>query len=91
MPFTITDQLTKGDIEQAIKLARANYSELINKYVKPHGPTSSLCIAQVVAEVREYLSDALTGCYGGFAEAVLAKRRFGRIRHRAALHQSKRF
>lgn len=72
MPI-ITDQLTKHDIEQAIRLAGANYVELINKFVKPHGPTSSLCIAQVEAEVREYLSDALTACYGGFVEAVLAK------------------
>ncbi|WP_449103086.1 hypothetical protein [Pseudomonas extremaustralis] len=73
MPFIITDQLTEGDIEQAIKLARTNYIELINKFVKPHGPTSSLCIAQVEEEVRSYLSDVLTGCYGGFVEAVLAK------------------
>lgn len=69
----ITTDLTEGDINQAIKLARANYVELINKFVKPHGPTSSLCIAQVEAEVREYLLDALTGCYGGFVEAVLAR------------------
>ncbi|WP_411961220.1 GNAT family N-acetyltransferase (plasmid) [Pseudomonas mandelii] len=72
MPI-ITADLTEGDINQAIKLARANYVELINKFVKPHGPTSSLCIAQVEAEVREYLLDALTGCYGGFVEAVLAR------------------
>ncbi|WP_064363760.1 GNAT family N-acetyltransferase [Pseudomonas sp. RIT-PI-o] len=72
MSFITTD-LTEGDIDQAIKLARANYVELINKFVKPHGPTSSLCIAQVEAEVREYLLDALTGCYGGFAEVVLAR------------------
>lgn len=69
----ITTELTESDIDQAIKLARANYVELINKFVKPHGPTSSLCIAQVEAEVREYLLDALSGCYGGFAEAVLAR------------------
>lgn len=72
MSFITTD-LTEGDIDQAIKLARANYVELINKLVKPQGPTSSLCIAQVEAEVGEYLQDALTGCHGGFVEAVLAR------------------
>ncbi|MBX8557011.1 hypothetical protein K5D56_26220 [Pseudomonas cichorii] len=71
--FYITTHLTEDDIYQAITLARVNYVELINKLIKPHGPTSSLCIAQVEAEVREYLLDALTGCYGGFTEAILAK------------------
>lgn len=71
--ITITQTITEDDIHLAIKLARANYVELINKLIKPHGPTSSLCIAQVEAEVREYLLDALTGCYGGFSEAVIAK------------------
>lgn len=35
MAVTITQQLTEGDIGQAITLARANYVELINKFVKP--------------------------------------------------------
>ncbi|WP_131815889.1 MULTISPECIES: GNAT family N-acetyltransferase [Pseudomonas] len=71
--FTITTELTHSDMVQVLKLARANYVELISKSVRPHGPTSSLCIAQVEAEVREYLRDALTGCYGLPVEAVLAK------------------
>lgn len=71
--FTITTDLNHSDIGQVLKLARANYVELISKSVRPHGPTSSLCIAQVEAEVREYLRDALTGCYGLPVEAVLAK------------------
>lgn len=71
--FTITTNLTHGDIAQVVKLARVNYVELISKSVRPHGPTSSLCITQVEAEVREYLRDALTGCYGLPVEAVLAK------------------
>lgn len=73
MVFTLTTAFTQSDLEQALRLARANYVELINKYVKPHGPTSSLCIAQVETEVQAYLDDALTGCYQVRAGAVFAK------------------
>ena len=71
--FTITSELTQDDIPQVLKLARAYYVDLINKAIKPHGPTSSLCMAQVEIEVREYLRDALTGCYGLPVSAILAK------------------
>ncbi|MDH4602516.1 MULTISPECIES: GNAT family N-acetyltransferase [Pseudomonas syringae group] len=71
--FTITSELNQDDIVQSVKLARAYYVDLINKSVKPHGPTSSLCMAQVEIEVREYLRDALTRCYGLPVSALLAK------------------
>ncbi|WP_443497182.1 GNAT family N-acetyltransferase [Pseudomonas helleri] len=73
MVYTLTTTFTQADLEQALRLARANYVELINKYVKPHGPTSSLCIAQVETEIQAYLNDALTGCYQVRAGAVFAK------------------
>lgn len=71
--FVITNTFTESDLEQAVRLARANYVDLFNKYVKAHGPTSSLCMLQVETEVREYLKDALTGCHGLSVGAVFAK------------------
>jgi len=71
--FTLSTTFTRSDLEQALRLSRAYYVDLINKYVKAHGPTSSLCIAQVETEVRAYLEDALTGCYQVRAGAVFAK------------------
>ena len=71
--YTLTTTFTEAELEQALRLARVNYVDLINKYVKPHGPTSSLCIAQVETEVKAYLDDARTGCYQVRAGAVLAK------------------
>ncbi|MFB4250915.1 GNAT family N-acetyltransferase [Pseudomonas idahonensis] len=71
--FCITTTFTRADIDQALRLARANYVDLIFKYVKPHGPTSNLCITQVETEVEAYLEDALTGRYGLRAGAVFAK------------------
>jgi len=71
--FTLSTTFTQADQEQALRLSRAYYVDLINKYVKPHGPTSSLCIAQVETEVGAYLEDARTGCYQVRAGAVFAK------------------
>lgn len=71
--FNLTTTFTQTDIDQALRLARANYVELINKYIKPHGPTSSLCIAQVETEVGTYLEDARSACYGTGAGAVFAR------------------
>ncbi|MGY2315440.1 GNAT family N-acetyltransferase [Pseudomonas sp. SDO5522_S412] len=73
--FTLSTTFTQAEQEQALRLSRAYYVDLINKYVKPHGPTSSLCIAQVETEVRAYLDDARTGCYQVRAGAVFAKDR----------------
>ncbi|MFA4834479.1 MAG: GNAT family N-acetyltransferase [Dehalococcoidia bacterium] len=71
--FTITTELTKADAPQILKLARANYVDLIFKHVKPNGPTSSLCLALIEVEVREYVNDALTKCHGLPVSVVLAK------------------
>lgn len=71
--FTITTELTKADVPQIVKLARANYVDLIFKHVKPNGPTSSLCLALIEVEVREYVLDALTKCHGLPVSVVLAK------------------
>lgn len=71
--FTITTALTQADVPQILKLARANYVDLIFKHVKPNGPTSSLCLALIEVEVREYINDALTKCYGLPVSVVLAK------------------
>lgn len=71
--FTITTTFTRADIDQALRLARANYVDLIHKHVKPHGPTSNLCITQVETEVEAYLDDALTGNSDLRTGAVFAK------------------
>lgn len=71
--FTITTELTHTDVPQILKLARANYVDLIFKHVKPSGPTSSLCLALIEVEVREYVMDALTNCHGLPVSVVLAK------------------
>ncbi|WP_095158323.1 GNAT family N-acetyltransferase [Pseudomonas sp. Irchel 3E13] len=71
--FTLSTTFTESDQAQALRLSRAYYVDLINKYVKPHGPTSSLCIAQVETEVQAYLDDARTGCYQVRAGAVFAR------------------
>lgn len=71
--FTLSTAFSQADQDQALRLSRACYVDLINKYVKPHGPTSSLCIAQVETEVRAYLDDARTGCYQVRAGAIFAK------------------
>ena len=71
--FTITTELTQGDVPAIVKLSRANYVDLIFKHVKPNGPTSSLCLALIEVEVREYVMDALTHCHGLPVSVVLAK------------------
>jgi GNAT superfamily N-acetyltransferase len=71
--FTITTELTQADVPAIVKLARANYVDLIFKHVKPNGPTSSLCLALIEVEVREYVVDALTHCHGLPVSVVLAK------------------
>lgn len=71
--FTVTTELTQADVPQILKLARANYVDLIFKHVKPNGPTSSLCLALIEVEVREYVLDALTKCHGLPVSVVLAK------------------
>lgn len=71
--FTITTELTQADVPQIVKLARANYVDLIFKHVKPNGPTSSLCLTLIEVEVREYVLDALTQCHGLPVSVVLAK------------------
>jgi hypothetical protein len=59
--FSITYSLTQRDIDQAVRLSKLYYTDLIQKLVKPYGPTSSLCSSQVEIEVRAYLEEALTG------------------------------
>lgn len=71
--FSITNQLTRSDVEQAVKLAKAYYSDLIHKLIRPHGPTSGMCSSQVEIEVRAYLEEALTGRQGLRIEVELAK------------------
>jgi GNAT superfamily N-acetyltransferase len=71
--FTITNTLTQSDVEQAVKLSKLYYADLIHKVLKPHGPTSGLCSSQVEIEVRAYLEEALTGRQGLRIEVVLAK------------------
>lgn len=71
--FTITTELTQADVPQIVKLAKANYVDLIFKHVKPNGPTSTLCLALIEVEVREYVLDALTHCHGLPVSVVLAK------------------
>lgn len=71
--FTVTTTFTQAELEQAARLARVNYIELINKFVRPHGPTSGLCQVQVETEVVAYLSDALYKDIGTDAGAVFAK------------------
>lgn len=71
--FSITNTLTQTDVEQAVKLSKLYYTDLIHKVVKPHGPTSGLCSSQVEIEVRAYLEEALTGRQGLRIEVELAK------------------
>lgn len=71
--FTITTTFNQADLDQAVRLARANYIELINKFVRPHGPTRGLCQVQVETEVRAYLNDALYQDIGTDVGAVFAK------------------
>lgn len=71
--FTITSELTQADVPQIVKLAKANYVDLIFKHVKPNGPTSALCQTLVEVEVREYVLDALDKRHGLPVSVVLAK------------------
>jgi GNAT superfamily N-acetyltransferase len=71
--FTITTELTHADVPQILKLARANYVDLIFKHVKPNGPTSSVCLTLIEVEVREYVMDALMQHHGLPVSVVLAK------------------
>ena len=71
--FSITTSLTEADIQQAVKLAKANYVELIEKHIRPGGPTGSLCQTTVEVEVRAYLEEALSPEFGMKITAVLAK------------------
>jgi GNAT superfamily N-acetyltransferase len=71
--FTVTTTLTEADIQQAVKLAKANYVELIEKHIRPGGPTGSMCQTTVEVEVRAYLNEALSGNFGMKITAVLAK------------------
>jgi len=71
--FSITYSLTQRDIDQAVRLSKLYYTDLIQKLVKPYGPTSSLCSSQVEIEVRAYLEEALTGFHGLCVEALVAK------------------
>jgi GNAT superfamily N-acetyltransferase len=72
--FTITTSLTESDIHKAVKLAKANYVELIEKHLRPGGgPTGSMCQTTVEVEVRAYLSEVNNGKFGLKVTPVLAK------------------
>lgn len=71
--FTISNQFTQADIEQAVKLAKLYYTDLIQKYIRPHGPTGSLCSSQVEIEVREYMEEALYQHHGMRIEIEVAR------------------
>jgi len=72
--FTITTSLTEADIQQAVKLAKANYVDLIDKHLRPGGgPTGSMCQTTIEVEVRAYLSEGITDGFGLKVTRVLAK------------------
>lgn len=71
--FTISNQFTQADIEKAVKLSKLYYTDLIQKHIKAHGPTSGLCSAQVETEVREYMEEALYQHHGMRIEVEVAK------------------
>lgn len=71
--FNVTTTFQQDDIDQAVRLARSNYVELINKFVRPHGPTSGLCKVQVETEVKAYLEDVLYKNMGTDAGAIFVK------------------
>lgn len=72
--FTISTSLTEADIQHAVKFAKANYVDLIEKHLRPGGgPTGSMCQTTVEVEVRTYLSEVLTGEFGLKVAPVVAK------------------
>lgn len=71
--FTVTTTFKQNELEQAVRLASSNYVELINKFVRPYGPTSGLCKVQVETEVKAYLEDVLYKNMGTDAGAVFVK------------------
>lgn len=77
--FTITTALTEADIEPAMKLAKANYIDLIHKHLVVGGPTSGMCQTQVEVEVRAYLAEAIAGHFGLSVTVVLAKDETGNV------------
>ncbi|WP_416739223.1 hypothetical protein ACM1ZW_20755 [Pseudomonas sp. NFX71] len=77
--YTIENSITEFDVAPIINLALANYVDLVNKVVRPSGPTGGLCKEILKIEINEYLQDILTGLHSMPGAISIARGASGEI------------